>query len=347
MPRLKFPEIKGLALPALQRMGCSEQESIEILQSLYLADLMGHHSHGVGMIPRYVESYLAGHLQPNQTIETKNDLGSLLVIDGLLGFGQTVGKQALNLATERAFQYGSCVFLLSNAHHLGRIGELAEIAVSKKMASIFFVNVLSRPIVSVWEGVNGKHGTNPVCIGLPRRNDTPFILDFATSAVAQGKMREACIRKEQVKDGLLRDSDGNATNDPSVVVHPDLNGKFGSIFPFGEHKGSGLAIACELLAGALSGGGAFNETKLLDKAIVNNLFGVVICIEKIREFESYCNEVEAFVQWIKQDRSVETGESPLIAGEPERRRKHASEILGVDISDETTKQIQIAIAKLS
>lgn len=346
MTRLNFSDVKDLTLPALQLMGCSESESNEVLDNLYLANLMGHDSHGVGMIPRYVESYLAGHLQPNQTIRVLNDLETLIVIDGGLGFGQTVGKQALDLAIQRAARYGSCIFLLANAHHLGRIGGLAEIAASQKMISIFFVNVLSRPIVSVWGGTNGKHGTNPICVGVPRCGEPPFILDFATSAVAQGKMREAFIRKESVREGLLKDSSGVGTTDPSVVVVPDGDGNFGSLFPFGEHKGSGLAIACELLAGALSGGGAFKKENLRDKAIVNNLFGVLVCIDKVQDFNVYGHEVEEFLAWVKQDSNLSQEDHPLVAGEPEESRKNANERLGVDIPVETIEQILASITNL-
>lgn len=346
MVRLDFFAMKELASPALQLMGCSDAERKEVLESLYLADLMGHYSHGIGMIPRYVESYLAGHLKANQAIKVTKDLGSLLALDGCLGFGQSVGTQALNLATEHASKFGACIFLLANAHHIGRVGRLAEIAAGKKMVSIFFVNVLSRPVVSVWGGKTGKHGTNPICIGVPRSGDTPFILDFATSAVAQGKMREAHIRGEQAQNGLLRDSEGNPTNDPSVVVLPNANGEFGSIFPFGEHKGSGLAIACELLAGALSGGGVFNKEKILDKAIVNNLFGVLVSIDKLQEIDSYTNEVETFISWIKQEVIIDNIKPPFVAGEPEKQRKDLGERCGIDIPLETIQQIKDAVAKL-
>jgi uncharacterized oxidoreductase len=80
---------------------------------------------------------------------------------------------------------------LANAHHLGRIGHFAEMAVAQGLVSMHFVNVLSRPVVAPWGGADGRFGTNPCCIGMPLKGRAPFVLDFATSRVAQGKMRVA------------------------------------------------------------------------------------------------------------------------------------------------------------
>ncbi|MEO8122068.1 MAG: Ldh family oxidoreductase, partial [Rhodoferax sp.] len=178
--------------------GSSPAEADTVASNLVMANLSGHDSHGVGMLPRYVDAVLEGGLKPNSSVRVLLDTGSLLTLDGQRGYGQVVGEEAMALGIARAQTHGSCVMTLGQAHHLGRIGHFAEMAVAQGLVSLHFVNVLSRPVVAPFGGADGRYGTNPCCIGIPlkgRDGSDPsgahFILDFATSRVAQGKMRVA------------------------------------------------------------------------------------------------------------------------------------------------------------
>ncbi len=113
-----------------------------------MANLSGHDSHGVGMLPRYIDAVLEGGLRPHNGVRVVLDTGSLLTLDGQRGYGQIVGEQAMTLGMERAKTHGSCIMTLGNAHHLGRIGHFAEMAVDQGLVSLNFVNVLSRPLVA-------------------------------------------------------------------------------------------------------------------------------------------------------------------------------------------------------
>ena len=139
--------------------GSSDREADLVAVNLVEANLKGHDSHGVGMDPRYVDAVLEGGLKPNTGIAVKLDAPSLLAIDGQRGYGQVVGEQAMALAIAKAQETGSCVLALANAHHLGRIGHFAEMAVQRGLVSIHFVNVLARPIVEPFGGRDARHGT--------------------------------------------------------------------------------------------------------------------------------------------------------------------------------------------
>ena len=167
-----------------------------------------------------VDAVLEGGLVPNNDLRVLLDTGSLLSLDGRRGYGQVVGQQAMALGMERAKTHGSCIMTLANSHHLGRIGHFAEMAVAQGLVSMHFVNVLSRPVVAPFGGADGRYGTNPCCIGIPLKGREPFILDFATSRVAQGKMRVAHNEGKQVEAGMLIDEFGRATTNPGVVVVP-------------------------------------------------------------------------------------------------------------------------------
>src|SRR6185436_17004182 len=144
--------------------------------------------------------------------------------------------------------------------------------VREGLISISFVNVISRARVAPYGGGDARFGTNPVCIAIPLPGEPPFVLDMATSAVAQGKMRVAHNRRETVKPGLLIDDRGEPSEDPRYAVVPPL----GAILPFGGYKGYGMALACELLGGALAGGGTWHYEESSKQRVLNGMFALLV-----------------------------------------------------------------------
>ncbi|MEY2801919.1 MAG: hypothetical protein RL513_1504, partial [Pseudomonadota bacterium] len=136
----------------LRAAGSQADEARTVAANLVLANLSGHDSHGVGMLPRYIEAVLEGGLKPNTGVRVALDTGTLLGLDGQCGYGQVVGEQAMRLGIERARAHGSCIMTLAQAHHLGRIGHWAEMAVEAGLVSLHFVNVAANPAVAPWGG---------------------------------------------------------------------------------------------------------------------------------------------------------------------------------------------------
>jgi uncharacterized oxidoreductase len=330
----------------LQAAGSASGEARQVADNLVMANLSGHDSHGVGMIPRYIESKLEGGLQPNTSARVTLDAGSLLALDGQHGYGQVVGVQAMEMAMARAGETGSCIMALAHAHHLGRIGHFAELAVARGLVAIHFVNVLSRPVVAPWGGSDGRFGTNPCCIGIPLKRREPFVLDFATSRVAQGKMRVAHNEGRQVPPGYLIDEHGRPTTNPGVVVVPQSNGLLGALLPFGEHKGYGLAVACELLGGALSGGGTWHRTPDAKREVLNGMTTILIDPNCLGTAASFEQEALAFIDWLRCSPTAEGFDALRIAGEPEREARARRERDGVEIDDHTWAEIVAAANKV-
>jgi hydroxycarboxylate dehydrogenase B len=326
--------------------GSKPEEAKTVADNLVLANLSGHDSHGVGMVPRYVDAVLEGGLKPNASTKVTLDGGSLLSLDGRRGYGQVVGEQAMALGMARAKELGSCILALANAHHLGRIGHFAEMATSHGLVSLHFVNVQSRPVVAPWGGADGRYGTNPCCIGVPLKGRKPFVLDFATSRVAQGKMRVAHNEGRQVEPGYLIDETGHPTTDPGVVVVPQANGMFGALMAFGEHKGYGLAVACELLGGALTGTGTWHQPADSRRAVINGMLTILIDPQKLGTRASFEKEAVAFVDWLKQSPPAPGSDGVRIAGESERAARVQREKDGIEIDDTTWSEIVAAGAKV-
>jgi uncharacterized oxidoreductase len=345
--RLSAPELQGLMAGLLQAAGSSGHEAQAVAANLVMANLSGHDSHGVGMIPRYIDAVLEGGLQPNAAAEVTLDIGTLLALDGRRGYGQVVGEQAMQLALARAQEHGSCIMTLGNTHHLGRIGHFAEMAVARGLVSLHFVNVLSRPVVAPWGGADGRFGTNPCCIGVPLHGREPFVLDFATSRVAQGKMRVAYNQGRQVEPGTLIDEFGRPTTDPAVVVVPQSNGLLGALRTFGEHKGYGLAVACELLGGALSGGGTWHKpTDTGVRAVLNGMLTILIDPRRLGTQEAFEAESLAFVDWLLSGPVAEGTDAVQLAGDPERAARQQRTRDGIDIDGQTWQELVAAAGKL-
>src|SRR5438094_1547383 len=199
--------------------GSAEAEAEIIAGHLVEANLKGHDSHGVGMIPSYLRNLGGGKVKPNEEGRIVSDTGSLIVYDGERGYGQIVARAATELAIERAQANGVAVVALRNAHHIGRVGTYGELCAAAGLVSLHFVNITDqRPAVAPWRGSDGRFGTNPFCIALPGpAPDRPIISDMATSRIAMGKVRVARNKGEEIAPGTLLDAEGKPTTDPHVM----------------------------------------------------------------------------------------------------------------------------------
>ena len=331
------------AIAAIAAAGGSDPaEAQGVAENLVMANLTGHDSHGIGMMPRYVEALLERGLHPNRRVEVKLDAGSLLVLDGGAGYGQSIGLQATRMAIERALSHGVSITALGNSHHLGRIGHWAELAIEQGLVSLHFVNVISFARVAAYGGADGRFGTNPVCIGIPLPGEPPFVLDMATSAVAQGKLRVAHNKGAKIPLGWLLDREGNPTDEPRWgVVQP-----FGAMQTFGGHKGYGLAVACELLGGALTAGGTWHYPEGTKRRVLNGMLSILIDPAKLGTRDAFEREAREYLDWIRKSPSAPGFDRVRIAGEPERETRAQRERDGIPVDDETWREIGTAAAKL-
>jgi uncharacterized oxidoreductase len=338
----KAPALTRAIEAIVAAAGSEPGEARLVADNLVTANLLGHDSHGIGMIPRYIDAVLEGGLLPNQHPKATLDTGTLLALDGCKGYGQAIGREAMQMAIERAKRTGSCVMTLGNSHHLGRIGHWAEMAVAEGFVSIHFVNVISHARVAPYGGRDARFGTNPCCIGVPLPGEAPFVLDYATSAVAQGKLRVAHNKGQKVPPGRLIDSEGHPTDDPRyAVVAP-----FGAMLPFGEHKGYGMAIACELLGGALTGGGTWHYEESSKQRVMNGMLAILIDARRLGTAAAFEREARLFLDWLRKSRAAPGFDRVRIAGEPERETRARRGRDGIPVDATTWEEIQRAADKL-
>ncbi len=337
-----LPHLLSAMRLLVQGFGSQPAEVEAVVGNLVQANLMGHDSHGIGMLPRYASAYLEGSLKPNAQLTTVLDGGALLRLDGNTGFGQVIGAQAMALGIARAQLHGSCILALGNAHHLGRIGAWAEQAAAAGLVSLHFVNVISRGIVAPYGGADARFGTNPFCAGVPLPGRPPVILDFATSVIAQGKTRVAHNKGEAVEAGYLIDDQGRPTTNPRYTVVPP----FGALLTFGEHKGYGLALMCELLGGALAGGLTQHSDDTRKMRVINGMFSVLLDPHKLGAHERFAAEAQAFIDWVQASPPREGFAPVQVSGDAERAALLQRTAQGVPVDTTTWHEILAAASRL-
>ena len=315
--------------------GSSSKEATLVADHLVQANLAGHDSHGVGMIPGYMISLKQGHLQANQHIEVVKDAGAVLTVDGHNGFGQVAASETMALGIERAKQLGMCAIALRHTHHIGRIGHWAEQCARAGLISFHFVNVVGDPMVAPFNGSDRRFGTNPFCAIFPRKGQPPLLLDFATSGIAFGKTRVAFNKGVQVAPGYLIDHQGAPTQDPAVMHEMP----YGSLSAFGLHKGYALAVMCEILGGAVSGGQTTHAGSLQKsvEAIFNSMTTIILDPQAF-DAPQMEEEAQAFIDWVKA--SPQAGDQPiLIPGEFEEAQRAERLSRGIPIDFTSWQQI--------
>ncbi|MEM7268525.1 MAG: malate/lactate/ureidoglycolate dehydrogenase [Pseudomonadota bacterium] len=304
--------------------GGSEEEAGAIAEGLVGANLAGHDSHGVVRTPRYVEAAQNGMWNFGVEIETTVDGGAFALIDGGAGYGHWVGAQAVREGISRAEEHGVSVIGLRNAGHIGRIGGWAEMALAAGQVSLHFVNVSRGPLVAPFGGAGRRISTAPVSIGVPNPDGDDFVLDFATSRIAEGKALVALKAKREVKHGDLVDGVGKPTGDPSVLYGPSATSLSpnpregdGALVAMGDHKGSGLALACELLAGAITGNGPNKP----GQGVFNGMLSVYVDPARIDDGYGWGPMVTEYIDWVKSCPPADPDAPVMIPGDPERKAR--------------------------
>lgn len=320
------------------RAGCSGAESERIGRHLVSANLSGHDSHGVVRVPRYVAMKSRGAIVADQKIEVVVDTPVLAVVDGKYGFGQTVAPAATAIGIGKCQAMGLSAIALRNAGHIGRVGDFAEMAAAEGLVSVHFVNAAGSVLVAPYGGIERRFSTAPYCVGVPRPGSSALILDFATSVVAEGKVLVASQGGKAVPSDALIGPDGKPGNDPHLLYgsyeptgpRDPRNGK-GAIRAFGGYKGSGLAVMCELLGGALTGTGATRE----GRPFANGMLSIFIDPGRLDPGHLFPAEVQRYVDYVKSSNTAGTDDEILMPGELEERRRAQRLAHGVPLAPDT------------
>jgi uncharacterized oxidoreductase len=306
--------------------GSGSGEAATIARRLVDSNLVGHDSHGVLRVGKYLEWVRAGWLRPNTPPTVVFDSDAIAIIDGNRGFGQVTGEFATNLGIAKAAKTGIAMIGLRNCGHLGRLGDWAEMAAAAQQVSLHFLNTSGAQRVAPFGGTDRRLSTNPLAIGMPVDGAEPAILDITTSMVAEGKLMVAMNKGEEVPAGWIIDKAGNPTTDPKDFYDG------GALLTVGAHKGSGLSILTDLLAGAVTTGRSSDPD---DPVLRNNMLSIYIAPAVYDAGGGVLREARRLVDWVKASPPASPGQPVLAPGEVERNSRAARAANGVPLDDKT------------
>jgi uncharacterized oxidoreductase len=334
-------ELRELGRRALTATDSEHGEAAIVADHLVDANLAGHDSHGIGLLPMYVTDRLAGMVQPNRHAVREAGGGMPGMFTGEMGYGQVVVGEAIGWGIETARAEGTAIVTVREAYHVGRVGAYAEQAAAAGLVSVIFVNVVGgSPVVAPFGGRDGRLQTNPIAIGVPGRDGAAaIVLDFATSRVPVGKVRVAAAEGRTLAPGTLIDAGGNPTDDPGAFFADPR----GFLLPFGAHKGYGLALVCEVLGGVMTGSRSNVQTGSTER-MTNGVFAMLLDPARFGGTAHFHDEVAAIVAHVKASPPAAKGVPVMVPGDPERKARAARLATGVPIDEQSWKQINEAVA---
>lgn len=328
MPTFSGDALTQIAQTLVEGMGTPPDSARLVSGSLVEANLVGHDSHGVMRLPSYAECLRDGLLNPSIQPKVKSRQQATAQIDGQKSWGQLGARLATQTAIELAQQFGLAAVTMDHCFHIGRVGEYVSTIAQAGMMGLAMCN--HYPAVAPFGSRERIMGTNPIAWAVPRAAGlAPIVVDFATSSVAEGKLRVARAKGEMVVPGLIIDRDGRPSQNP-VDFYND-----GALLPFGGHKGYGLSLMVELLGGALSGAA---PSVLPEFAGSNGTLMIALNISAFMPLEQYTAQVEAFCAKIKAAAPAEGFSETLLPGEPELRTRQRRLAEGIPIPEKTWQE---------
>lgn len=244
MTTIPATDLEVLATAALRAGGMPEAGAADVARVLVLADLLGIHTHGVKRIPQYLDRARVGGLDPAAEPVTETVAPALARVDGRNGIGPLVGMHALRAATAGARTAGIGAAFARASNHFGPVMPYLLLAAQDGFAAYVASNATTT--IAPTGGREARLGNNPLGFGVPNPGGDPILLDVAMSVVARARIRAADAAGEPIPDTWATDRDGAPTSDPRAALE-------GFLLPVGGHKGYGLALMVDLLAGVLSG----------------------------------------------------------------------------------------------
>ena len=335
MPKVSAARLKEIGTALMHAAGASPAEAAAVAAGCVNANLAGHDSHGIIMVPNYMERIKVGHITPNAPFAIVQETPTTTVIDGNWGFGYVVTERAMRLTIDKARTSNVAAATVFRQSHIGRIGAYPLMAAEAGMIGLITADSGRSPkAVAPFGGREARLGTNPISIAVPSDLDGPLYLDMATSAVAVGKVSLAAARGEKIPLGWIVDKDGKQSTDPNRF-RPG-----GALLPLGGtegYKGSGLAVMVEILCGLLTGLGFGVEPTGRHN---DGCFLAVFNVEAFRPLAQFKREVADFARYLKDTPPSEGSSGVSYPGEVEYRREKDRAANGIDVEDATWDKLR-------
>jgi LDH2 family malate/lactate/ureidoglycolate dehydrogenase len=330
MPTVTPEHLMEIAKALLVGAGTPEEEAATVARMSIAANLAGHDSHGIIMVPSYIERVKVGHIVPGAPWTIVREAPATTVIDGHWGFGYVVTERAMRLTIEKARAQNVAAATVFRQGHIGRLASYPLMAAEQGMIAMITADSGRSPKqVAPFGGAKARLGTNPISFAVPSDLDGPLFLDMATSGAAAGKVLLAVARGKPIPEGWIIDADGKPTTDPRKLRQG------GALLPLGGdegYKGYGLAAMVEIFSGLLTGLGFGIDPQGRHN---DGCFIAVFNVAAFRDLATFKREVAEFAAYLKDTPPAEGFDRVYYPGEIEYEREQERRRDGIPIEDAT------------
>ncbi|MBC7920023.1 MAG: Ldh family oxidoreductase [Ferruginibacter sp.] len=349
-----YSRLQAFTRQVFIQLGCSPNDAELAADVLVSADLRGVDSHGVARLPGYVRLYEAGRLNPKPVMRVVHETPGTATLDGDRGLGLVVAPRAMNIAVEKARHVGAGWVSIRNSNHFGIAGYHAMLALEHDMIGMAMTN--AAPLVTPTFSRQRLLGTNPIAVAVPALHQPPFVADFASTAVAYGKLEILQRQGVPAPEGWVQDRDGNPSTDADAIRNGGALLPLGSDRERGSHKGYGLGAVVDIFSGVLSGAnygpwvppfatagfmaGAGNPVGLGTGHFVGALR-----LDAFRPAEEFKTHMDNWIRTFRNAPAV-AGQRVLIPGDPERACETERRAAGIPLSPAVIADLEILGRKL-
>lgn len=319
----------------LQHQGVPSDDALYVAETLVDADLRGIHSHGTLRLARYVRELRDGITNPRPHITVLDEGAAFARVDGDGGMGQLVGRRAMGVCITKAQTAGTATVTACRSRHFGTAGAYAGMALEVDLIGLAMT--VASPRLTPTGGAEPLFGNHPIAMAVPGDQDFPLIIDAAMGSIAAGKLQLAAASGTPIPAGLARNLDGTPTTDPQAALT-------GSIVPIGEHKGYGLTLLVEILAGLLGGAPYFGVKReevgehMRDKGIGH--FFMAIDPSRFMSASAFREAVAHMSHGIKASTRMPGVQEILVPGEMEERLRRERLRLGIPLAVSTVDALR-------
>lgn len=337
LPKLTRDRIAEISRQILIAAGASDANATIVADHLADANMTGHDSHGFIRIPQYVADIKEGRRDPAGVPEVVATSGATVRVDGHRSFGQVVAEFAADQAISLAQEHGIGLATMGSLGHAGRIGSYGERAARAGCASIMFTGLLGEAsnIVAPYGGAAARISTNPVCVAFPYKENSPVLLDFATSIGAEGKLRVYRARGHALPDEWVLDAQGAPSRDPNDFYSG------GAVLPLGGlhggHKGYALGFIAAVLGGIV---GEVGRPEAQPGEYTSGSTIIAIDASVLGAPDGLRSSVEGLIAYLKDTPLLPDHSEILFPGEKEAKTRQERLRDGVDVEQATWDQIR-------
>jgi len=352
---MKIPEqrLREFTYGVFKAIGCSDGDAVLATDVLVTSDLRGIDSHGVARLSGYVRLWENGRLNPTPDIRVVHETATTATVDGDRGLGLVVAPYAMDIALEKARQYGSGWVAIRNSNHFGIAAYHALKAIEHDMIGFAVTN--ASPLVAPTFSTERLLGTNPICYTFPAGSYPPVVVDMATAAAANGKLEIAQRMNVPVPEGWVLTPDGQPTTDPNAVTAGGALLPLGSEYGRGSHKGFGLSATVDILSGVLSGANygpwvppfvAFLDPLPDQPGMGVGHFVGAMRVDGFRPVAEFKASMDHWITRFKNAKRVNPEQGVIIPGEPEYQATQQRKAQGIPLTAKVVESLEALAAKL-